>query len=75
MGVYVRLDETGAEGLVRLKGLGGEWWEFDERSLTLTGAATGTVISLGRRVAVTVSSVDVLRGHLDFELTGLPSAV
>ena len=73
-GIYVRLDDTGAEGLVRLRGLGGEWWEFDERSLTLTGSSTGTVITLGRRVAVEVARVNVLRGHLDLMLVGLPSA-
>lgn len=73
-GIYVRLDDTGAEGLVRLRGLGGEWWEFDERSLTLTGSSTGTVITLGRRVAVEVARVNVLRGHLDLTLVGLPSS-
>ena len=67
-GVFVRLDETGAEGLLRLKDLGGEWWELDERRLTLTGASTGQVIGLGSRMVVEVVAVDVLRGHLDLAL-------
>lgn len=68
MGVFVRLDDTGAEGLVRMGDLGGEWWELDEESLTLTGSSTGDVIELGRRVVIEVAGVNVMRGHLDFKL-------
>lgn len=68
MGVFVRLDQTGAEGLVRMNNLGGEWWELDEDSLTLTGSSTGDVIELGRRMVVEVAGVNVMRGHLDFKL-------
>lgn len=68
MGVFVRLDDTGAEGLVRLKGLGGEWWDLDERSLKLTGSSTGRTIEMGDRMVVEVAGADVVRGHLDFTL-------
>ena len=69
MGVFVRVDETAAEGLVRMSALGGnEWWDFDERRLTLTGASSGEVISLGRRAIVEVVGTDCMRGHLDFKL-------
>ena len=65
MGVFVRIDGTGAEGLVRMRSLGDEWWDLDERSLALTGASTGRRIALGQRVVVEVARVDVMRGHLD----------
>ena len=69
MGAFVRVDETAAEGLVRMSALGGnEWWDFDERRLTLTGASSGEVISLGRRAIVEVVGTDCMRGHLDFKL-------
>ena len=68
LGAFVRLDATGAEGLVRMKSLGDEWWDFDDMRLTLTGSSTGTVITLGQRVVVEVASVNVLRGHLDVAL-------
>lgn len=68
LGAFVRLDATGAEGLVRMNALGDEWWDFDDVRLTLTGESTGTRVGLGCRVVVEVASVNVLRGHLDLKL-------
>lgn len=69
MGAFVRVDETAAEGLVRMSALGGnEWWDFDERRLTLTGTSSGEVISLGQRAIVEVVGTDCMRGHLNFKL-------
>ncbi len=71
MGVFVRLDLTQVEGLVSIKSLGNEWFEFDEETLALTGADTGTRIELGMRAIVEVSRVNTMRGHLDFRLVHL----
>ena len=68
LGAFVRLDATGAEGLVRMNALGAEWWDFDDVRLALTGESTGTRVGLGCRVVVEVASVNVLRGHLDLKL-------
>lgn len=68
LGAFVRLDATGAEGLIRMNALGTEWWDFDDVRLTLTGDSTGTRVGLGCRVVVEVASVNVLRGHLDLKL-------
>ena len=68
MGLFVRLDLTQVEGLVSIKSLGNEWFEFDEDALTLTGADTGTRYELGQRVIIEVSRVNTTRGHLDFKL-------
>lgn len=68
LGAFVRLDATGAEGLVRMNALGNEWWDFDDVRLELTGDSTGTKVGLGCRVVVEVASVNVLRGHLDLKL-------
>lgn len=75
LGVFVRIDDTGAEGLVRMRDLGDEWWELDERSLTLTGSSSGSVIELGHRVVVEIASVDVVRGRLDLALVHAPRAL
>lgn len=68
MGAFVRLDDTGAGGLIHMSALGDEWWDLDDRSLTLTGSSSATVIGLGTNVVVEVKSVDPLRGHLDLTL-------
>lgn len=74
LGAFVRLDATGAEGLVRMNALGTEWWDFDDVRLALTGDSTGTKIGLGCRVVVEVASVNVLRGHLDLKLLHVSGA-
>ena len=68
MGAFVRLDETGAEGLVRMAALGDEWWDLDEERLMLVSSATGREIRLGTRVVVEIAGSDPMRGHLDFRL-------
>ena len=75
MGAFVRLDGTGAEGLVRMASLGDEWWDFDEPRLRLVGSSSGRVIELGQRVVAEVSGVDVLRGHLDLKLVHASAAL
>ena len=49
-------------------GVNGDWWELDEDALTLASSSTGDIIELGRRMVIEVSSVNVMRGHLDFKL-------
>ncbi len=69
MGMFVRVDETGAEGLVRMKALGGgEWWDFDEPRMMLIGEESGRLIRMGQRVIVELTRTDAVRGHVDFKL-------
>lgn len=67
-GVFVSLDDTCADGLIPVRDLGHEWFEYDEKRMTLTGESTGTVWGLGRRVVVEVAGVDIPRGRIDFRL-------
>lgn len=68
MGAFVRLDDTAAEGLIRMASLGDEWWDLDEARFALVGSATGREIRLGTRVVVEVAAADPMRGRLDFKL-------
>ena len=67
-GVFVALDETCAEGLVPVRALGHEWFDYDEERMRLVGEATGEIWGLGRRVRVRVADVDIPRGRIDFVL-------
>jgi ribonuclease R len=67
-GLFVMLDETCAEGLLPARTLGGEWLEYDEDRMTLTGEESGRVWGLGTRVRVVVTETDVPRGRIDFAL-------
>ena len=51
-GVFVKLDETGADGLIPMRNLGREYFHFDSDAGTLRGADSGLLIRLGQRVLV-----------------------
>lgn len=67
-GLFVRLRETGAEGLLPARELRGEYFRHDERKHALVGDHTGTVFKLGDSVSVRLSEAAPLTGGLRFEL-------
>ena len=67
-GLFVKLDETGADGLIPIRSVGREFFHFDADSQTLTGADTGTVIGIGQRVTVRLAEAIPLTGGLMLEL-------
>ncbi|MDU8927553.1 ribonuclease R [Alisedimentitalea sp. MJ-SS2] len=67
-GVFVRLDETGADGLIPMRNLGNEYYHFDRESGTLTGSDTGHEIALGDRVVVRLAEAAPVTGGLALEL-------
>ncbi len=67
-GLFVKLDETGADGLVPISALGREYFLHDPDSATLTGEKSGRVIGLGQRVLVRLAEAAPITGGLLFEL-------
>ncbi|MEM9048549.1 MAG: ribonuclease R [Pseudomonadota bacterium] len=67
-GVFVKLDETGADGFVPISALGAEYFHHDAASQTLIGAQTGQVIALGLRVQVRLAEAVPVTGGLLFAL-------
>jgi len=67
-GVFVKLDETGADGLVPIRSIGQEFFHFDRENQTLMGADTGQIISLGQRVMVRLVEAAPVTGGLILEL-------
>ena len=67
-GLFVKLDETGADGLVPVGSIGAEYWHHDRDAQTLMGADSGRVIGLGQRVRVRLSDAVPVTGGLLFEL-------
>jgi ribonuclease R len=63
-GVFVKLDETGADGMIPIRNLGGEYFRYDADNQTLTGADTGQVIRLGQRVTVKLVEAAPVTGGL-----------
>ena len=67
-GIFVKLDDTGADGLIPVSRLGREYFRYDEDSRTLTGEHSGRVLRSGLRAKVKLAEADPLTGGLLFEL-------
>lgn len=67
-GVFVKLDETGADGMIPIRSLGREYFRFDRDAGTLTGSDTGMVIGLGQHVVVRLTEAAPVTGGLELEL-------
>jgi ribonuclease R len=67
-GAFVKLDETGADGLIPMRNIGREYFHHDAEANTLMGADTGMTIGLGQRVTVRLSEVTPVTGGISLEL-------
>jgi ribonuclease R len=67
-GLFVRLADTGAEGLLAARSLGTEYFRHDEHKHALIGDRTGTAYKLGDYVDVRLAEAAPLTGGLRFEL-------
>jgi ribonuclease R len=67
-GLFVKLDETGADGLIPIRAVGREFFHYDEASQTLTGSDTGQTIGIGQRVTVRLASAVPVTGGLTLDL-------
>ncbi|WP_212523071.1 ribonuclease R [Actibacterium sp. MT2.3-13A] len=70
-GAFVKLDETGADGLIPMRDLGQEYFHFDKDAQILTGSDTGLTIGIGQRVTVRLSEAVPVTGGLTLELLSL----
>ncbi|MFY0621683.1 MAG: ribonuclease R [Pelagimonas sp.] len=70
-GIFVKLDETGADGLVPISTLGNEYFDYDRETNTLMGSTTGRIISLGQRARVKLIEAAPVTGGIAFELLEL----
>ncbi len=67
-GLFVKLDETGADGLVPISSLGAEYFRHDEARAALVGEKSGKTITMGARACVRLMEAAPLTGGLLFEL-------
>ena len=67
-GLFVTLDALYVEGLVHITELGGEYYRFDEARQELRGERSGMRYTVGARVRVQVSRVDLDGRKIDFRM-------
>jgi ribonuclease R len=71
-GLFVRLSETGADGLAPVSTLGNEYFVHDDHAHALIGQRTGARWRLGRRVEVRLKEATPLTGGLLLEMLSDP---
>ncbi len=67
-GLFVKLDETGADGFVPIRSLGSEYYNYDETRHALIGSRSGATHRLGDVVDVRLVEAQPIAGALRFEL-------
>ena len=67
-GLYVEDVESAAEGLVRVRTIGNDFYNYSAKEYALVGQKTKTKYTLGDRVKVKLVSADLAARQLDFEL-------
>ncbi|MEP6065784.1 MAG: ribonuclease R [Paracoccaceae bacterium] len=70
-GIFVKLDGSGADGLVPMRAIGNEYFHFDREAGTLMGSDTGLIIALGQRATVRLTEAVPVTGGVALDLLAL----
>ena len=69
-GIYVEIISNKCEGMIRLRDMKEDHFDFDQENFAVIGRRTKKVYQLGDEVYVSVRDGDLERRHLDFNLLG-----
>jgi ribonuclease R len=67
-GIYVEIDENHCEGMVPMRDLKGDYYEFDEAHYQLIGRRNHTKYQLGDPIRIKVARANIEKRQLDFTL-------
>lgn len=73
-GLFVTLDENGADGLIPIRTLPSDYYIHDEQQHALIGQRSKRIYRLGAKVTIRIVEADGLTGSSVFELEGTESA-
>ena len=67
-GIYVEIIENQCEGMVAIRELQDDFFEYDEENYSIRGRQSGKVYMLGDKVNVEVTKADLQKRQLDYRL-------
>jgi ribonuclease R len=73
-GLFVSLDDTGADGLVPMSMMGDDRFDFDGQKQWIKGRGTGDVYKIGDAVKVRLEEANVHTGSMAFSIAGTRTA-
>ena len=65
-GVFVELENSIVEGMILMRDIEGDFYQFDEERYEVYGHSTGRIFTIGDKVRIRVKSADLRRRLLDF---------
>ncbi len=72
-GIYVEIISNKCEGMVSVRDMKDDRYNFDESQYAMVGENTKTMYQLGDEVVVKVKAADLVKKHLDFYMVGKPT--
>jgi len=67
-GLFVEDKETRCEGMVRMRDLGHDYFEYDEKTLTIVGKSSKKEFRIGDKVRFKVTATDINKRMIDYAL-------
>jgi ribonuclease R len=67
-GIYVEIIENQCEGMIHIRELDDDYYEYDEENYCIKGRSTGKVYTLGDRVNIIVVKADLQKKQLDYRM-------
>ena len=67
-GIYVEIVENQCEGMIHIRELDDDYYEYDEENYCIKGRSTGKIYTLGDRVNIEVVKADLQKKQLDYRL-------
>ena len=67
-GIYVEIEPTKIEGMISLREIRSDWYQFDEEKYETRGRASGRVFRLGDPIKIRVVRANLEHKNLDYEL-------
>lgn len=67
-GIYVELNDSRAEGMIRVRDIGDDYFVYDEKRYRLVGERTKTEYALGSPIRVKLTAARLAERELDFEI-------
>ena len=67
-GIYVEIIENQCEGMIHIRELADDFYEYDDDNYCLRGRSTGKIYTLGDRVNIEVVKADLQKKQLDYKL-------
>jgi ribonuclease R len=65
-GIYIEEKETKSEGMIKIRDIGGDFYDFDKKTYSIVGQKTKKRLTLGDSIKFKVAGADLDKKTLDF---------